>query len=347
MKTTVRFDGLGLSFDIGNIAFQFNIGGHTFTIYWYGIIIAAGFALAIIYGLKRSKDFHIKTDPMIDVIIGGAIGSVICARLYYVLFSWDMYKNDWTRIFAIHEGGLAIYGGIIGAFLFGWLMCKWRKVNVLDMFDVGALGFLIGQGIGRWGNFFNQEAYGTTTNLPWAMKSDKIWNELTLQSQYLESQGIHIDLDALGVHPTFLYESIWCLLGFLLLHYISKKHRKFSGQIVLMYGVWYGAERFFVEGLRTDSLYIGGTTLRASQLLSLAIVIACIILLFVMYRRVKEKNREKEYVPVMAAEDEANNTLETSAAMTESETSEQTETEAHTPAKSNDEDDKNTENKKD
>ena len=114
-----------------------------------------------------------------------------------------------------------------------------------------------------------------------------------------------------------------------------------------MYGVWYGAERFFVEGLRTDSLYIGGTTLRASQLLSLAIVIACIILLFVMYRRVKEKNREKEYVPVMAAEDEANNTLETSAAMTESETSEQTETEAHTPAKSNDEDDKNTENKKD
>lgn len=331
MNTTVRFDGLGLSFDIGNVAFQFNIGGHTFTIYWYGIIIAVGFALAIIYGLKRSKDFKIKADPMIDVIIGGAIGSVICARLYYVIFSWDMYKNDWSRIFAIHEGGLAIYGGIIGAFFFGWLMCKWRKVNVLDMFDIGALGFLIGQGIGRWGNFFNQEAYGTTTNLPWAMKSDKIWNELTLQSQYLESQGIHINLDALGVHPTFLYESIWCLLGFLLLHYISKKHRKFSGQIVLMYGVWYGIERFFVEGLRTDSLYISGTTLRASQLLSLALAIACTVMLFVMYRRAKEKAQEKDYVPVIAAPDEET-ALQTDNETSTEESASQLETAEEAPA---------------
>lgn len=304
METTVRFDGLGLSFDIGSIAFQFNIGGHTFTIYWYGIIIALGFALAIIYALKRCKDFRIQPDPMIDVVIGGTIGAVIGARLYYVLFSWDAYRGNWKKIFAIHEGGLAIYGGIIGAFAVGWLICKWRKINVLDMFDLGALGFLIGQGFGRWGNFFNQEAYGTTTNLPWAMKSDKIWSELALQSSQLETQGIHIDLNALGVHPTFLYESLWCFLGFILLHFISKKYRKFSGQIVLMYGVWYGLERFVVEGLRTDSLYIAGTQLRASQLLSLILAIVCTILLILLFRKAKNKEQEKEYVPVLAAQED-------------------------------------------
>lgn len=301
MHTTVTFEGLGLSFDIGNVALEFNIGGHPFTIYWYGVIIAIGFALAIIYGLKRSKDFNINSDPMIDVILGGAVGAIVCARLYYVMFRWDFYKDNPSHIFSIHEGGLAIYGGIIGAFFFGWLMCRWRKINALDMFDIGALGFLIGQGIGRWGNFFNQEAYGTTTNLPWAMKSEKIWNELAQKSQTLQAQGISIDLDALGVHPTFLYESVWCLLGFLLLHYISKKHRKFSGQIVLMYGAWYGAERFLVEGLRTDSLYIPSTVLRASQLLSLALVVVCSVLLFVMFRRAKAKTQEEAYVPVAAA----------------------------------------------
>lgn len=283
MQTTVSFDGLGLSFDINNVAFS--IFG--FNIYWYGIIIALGFALAIVYTVKRSKSFNIKTDPMLDVIIGGAVGAIICARLYYVIFKWDYYRGDIKKILDIHSGGLAIYGGIIGAFLFGWLMCKWRKVNPLDMFDLGALGFLIGQGFGRWGNFFNQEAYGTTTNLPWAMKSDAIWAELTMKSSQLSDEGMAIDLNALGVHPTFLYESLWCFLGFAILHFVSKKHRKFSGQIALMYGVWYGIERFIVEGLRTDSLYITGTHLRVSQLLSLLLVIVCAALLVIFLKKAK------------------------------------------------------------
>lgn len=288
MQTTVYFDGLGFSLDIDRVAFEvFGL-----KIYWYGIVIGLGFALALIYALKSCKRFGIKSDPMIDVVLGGAVGAVICARLYYVIFEWDSYRGDIMKILDIRSGGLAIYGGIIGAFLVGGLMCKWRKVNALDMFDLGALGFLIGQGFGRWGNFFNQEAYGVTTNLPWAMRSDKIWDELRM----IPSYDLPIPMsEALGVHPTFLYESLWCFLGFALLHYISKKHRKFSGQIALMYGVWYGFERFFVEGLRTDSLYITGTSLRASQLLSLLLVVACSAMLIIFFKKAKKS-------PVAAAE---------------------------------------------
>lgn len=305
MQTNVRFDGLGISFDISRVAFEFTLFGKTFTIFWYGIIIALGFALALIYAFKSAERFKINTDHMVDVIIGGTIGAVICARLYYVAFEWDFYRENLSLIPAIHTGGLAIYGGIIGAFLVGALMCKWRKVKILDMFDLGALGFLIGQGIGRWGNFFNQEAFGTTTNLPWAMKSDTIWQYLLMHYPEYQAQGVNIDLNALGVHPTFLYESLWCLLGFVILHFVSKKHRKFSGQIVTLYGMWYGVERFFVEGLRTDSLYIPGTFLRASQLLSLILVLACIALYFFLYKKSLQKKDDLTYQPLFEQEGSA------------------------------------------
>lgn len=285
MENVVSFPGLGIEVTINNIAFQFSLFGKEFTIYWYGILIATGFALAIVYAMCNAKRYDLNKDKMVDVIIGGTIGAVICARLYFVIFSWSKYKGDFWSIFKIWEGGLAIYGGIIGAFVVGWLMCKWRKVNVLDMFDVASIGFLIGQGIGRWGNFFNQEAYGANTTLPWGMTSAKISSELAASATELSGMGVTVD-PSLPVHPCFLYESIWCLLGVLVLHLLSRK-RKFKGQIVLSYAIWYGVGRVVIEGLRTDSLMVG--SIRVSQLLSAVLIIVAIVLMVIGIRRQKER----------------------------------------------------------
>ena len=186
-------------------------------------------------------------------------------RLYYVFFSWDFYSSHPDKIFAIHDGGLAIYGGLIGALLGGCIIAKILKLNIPAILDVASLGFLIGQGIGRWGNFINQEAFGTETNLPWGMMS--------------ENTG------GVTVHPCFLYESLWCLLGFVLLHFFSKKFQKYYGQIFLLYLVWYGFERMIVEGLRTDSLYTPFLNLRVSQILSAVVMIAGIVMLIVFRKK--------------------------------------------------------------
>ena len=210
---------------------------------------------------------------MLDVLIFGALGGIIGARLYYVFSKWEMYAAQPEKIFAIWEGGLAIYGGLIGGIIAGLIVCKVEKLNVLNLLDLCGMSFLIGQGIGRWGNFANQEAFGTNTTLPWGMYSVKT-------EAYLRS----LDYEALGldpsdpVHPTFLYESLWCLLSFVILFIICKKFRKFSGQLFLGYGILYGLERFVVEGMRTDSLYIGNTNLRTSQVLSLAIFLVSLVL---------------------------------------------------------------------
>ena len=171
MSNVVSFPGLGLEFEVNREALQFSLFGKEITLYWYGILIALGFLLAIVYAMVNAKRFKLDRDKMVDVIIAGTIGAIIFARLYYVIFSWSQYKDDFWSIFKIWEGGLAIYGGIIGAFLFGAIMCKLRKVNILDMCDLAGIGFLIGQCIGRWGNFFNQEAYGVNTHI--AMGNDK------------------------------------------------------------------------------------------------------------------------------------------------------------------------------
>ena len=219
-------------------------------------------------------------NKMLDVLIYGTFGGIIGARIYYVLFDWGSYKDDLLSVFKLWEGGLAIYGGLIGGLIAAYITCKFNKLNFYNLLDLAGMSFLIGQGIGRWGNFTNQEAFGTNSDLPLGMWSEKVADYLYKNQAAFLEQGIVVD-PMKPVHPTFLYESVWCLLGFLVLYIVCKKARKFSGQIILMYGVWYGAGRFVFEGLRTDSLYIWNTNIRMSQLLSLLLVLFCLVLLIV------------------------------------------------------------------
>ncbi|MDE5964628.1 MAG: prolipoprotein diacylglyceryl transferase [Eubacterium sp.] len=282
--TRVYFEGLGIDFDLPSIAFT--IFGHE--VHWYGIIIAFGFMLAVLYGGRMAYKWKMSLDGMTDVLIWGTIFGIICARAYYVIFEWSYYKDHLIEIPQIWNGGIAIYGGIIGALIGAAIGCKTGKINFPNLLDLGALGLLIGQGIGRWGNFFNQEAFGVnTTTAPFRMWSQKIHDELVSSADTLTSKGIDFDPN-LPVHPTFLYESVWCLLGFLILNYIVHKHRHFKGEIFMLYGIWYGLERAVVEGLRTDSLYIGDTTLRVSQLLSIVIVAVfavAFVVCFIKYKK--------------------------------------------------------------
>ena len=263
----VSFPGLGINgLSVNPVALS--VGN--FQIFWYGIIIASGLVLAFIYAWFSSSRFNVDRNKLINCVLVGIITGIIGARLYYVLFSLDYYLAHPVEIFYIHRGGLAIYGGIIGALLGGFIVAKIQNMKVMPVLDIASLGFLIGQGIGRWGNFANQEAFGTPTDLPWGMIS--------------ENTG------GVTVHPCFLYESIWCLLGFVIIHFLSKKFQKYSGQVFYMYLVWYGFERMLVEGLRTDSLYLPftmfGAEIRVSQLLSLLLVIFGVVMLII--------NRKKE-----------------------------------------------------
>ena len=215
LTNLVEFPALGLSFPLNRVAFS--IGG--INIYWYGVCIAVGMCLALVFAFRHGVEFGVDADAMVDVILIGVVMGILCARLYYVAMAPYNYDSLWEML-AIRDGGLAIYGGIIGSFLFGGLACKWRKVPVLPMFDLAAMGFLIGQGCGRWGNFFNQEAFGCNTTLPWGMYSEAIHDYL-LSSVVTAPKGVTIDPN-LPVHPTFLYESIWCFVGlFLLVRYIK------------------------------------------------------------------------------------------------------------------------------
>ena len=276
----IVFPKLGIDITVNSVAFT--IFGMQIT--WYGLIITFGMLLAMIYGFSQMKRYGIDPDRAIDAVIGGIVGGIVGARIYYVLFHWDSFAGDWKSVFNIRGGGLAIYGGVIGALLVG----KLRKVKLMPMLDIVAVGFLLGQGIGRWGNFTNHEAFGTNTDSIFGMSSGKIQEWIVNNTAYagntLYGKGINLS-EHYPVHPCFLYESVWCLLGFFLLAYIARKHRKFDGQIFLMYVAWYGFERFFVEGLRTDSLYIG--TLRVSQVLAAVSCVTAIVLLIVCYSRVK------------------------------------------------------------
>lgn len=267
MTNLVQFPGLGLSFEVNRVAFS--IGG--MNIYWYGVCIAVGLCLALLFAFRHGVEFGVDADAMVDVILIGVIMGIISARAYYVAMAPFEYESIWDMI-AIRDGGLAIYGGIIGGFLFGGLACKWRGVPVLPMFDLTAMGFLIGQCCGRWGNFFNQEAFGCNTTLPWGMYSETTRSYL-MGSTVTAPNGVVIDPN-LPVHPTFLYESIWCLVGFILLFRYIKK-RKFNGDITLRYLIWYGAGRFWIEALRTDSLMlVPSIGLRVSQLVAGLAVLA-------------------------------------------------------------------------
>ncbi len=252
--STISFPELGIQWDPGS---YIKLG--PLTIHFYGVIIALGLILAVVYAMRRCKQFGLKQDDILDGVLWILPVAVICARAYYCIFSWDSYKNNLISLLYIWEGGLAIYGGVIGAALCVIVHCKIKKISLGAVLDLVALGFLIGQSLGRWGNFFNREAFGAPTETFLRMG---LFNTLTGEFEYY--------------HPTFLYESLWNAAGFVLLHILSKK-RQYDGQIALGYVAWYGLGRTFIEGLRMDSLYIG--PFRVSQLLAAASCVAAVSVL--------------------------------------------------------------------
>ena len=246
MDAMISFPMFGDSFVIDPPT-HFSLFG--FNIYYYAVIIASGFILAVLYILKRRSEFGLSQDNVLDMFIIAVPSGIVGARLYYVLFNTEGFfgAGNWLNIFKIRQGGLAIYGGVIAAVIAIIIYSRKKKIPTGVFFDVGALGLLIGQAIGRWGNFFNREAFGYQTDLPWKM-------------------GLITDTGTYYVHPTFLYESVWNLIGLLWIHRFSKKHRKYDGELFLLYVAWYGFGRFIIEGLRTDSLYLFQTDIRISQL---------------------------------------------------------------------------------
>lgn len=290
-STTVFFDGLGISFNVPSIAFT--IG--SYEVHWYGIIIAFGFALAVLYGGRTAYKWKMSLDGMTDVLIWGTIFGIVCARAYYVIFEWDYFSAHPSEIIQIWNGGIAIYGGIIGAIIGAAIGCKIGKIDFYNLLDMGALGLLIGQGIGRWGNFFNQEAFGMNTDTAlFRMWSEKIRDNIIANQGTLIEKGLSVDPNT-AIQPTFLYESVWCIALFLILHFFVIKRRKFKGEAFLLYGIGYGLERAVVEGMRTDSLYFAGTTVRVSQVLSAAIVVLFAIWLIVMLVKLKKGTLPRRY----------------------------------------------------
>ncbi|OPZ19067.1 MAG: Prolipoprotein diacylglyceryl transferase [Firmicutes bacterium ADurb.BinA205] len=301
--TEIQFPKLGWTFHIDPTAFT--IG--SFNIQWYGIIIVLGLILALVYVLPRMKRFGLDADRAIDAIIGGVIGGIIGARAYYVLLRWDEYKGDIKAIFNTRNGGLAIYGGLIGAILVGLIICRIRKVKILPMLDAVSIGFLIGQGIGRWGNFVNQECFGSNTSSFLGITGGRIQQTIIDQTAIGGEMNINGNAAMVwdkAVHPCFLYESVWCLLGFLVLSAWSKR-RKYDGQIFLMYMAWYGAGRFVIEGLRTDSLMAG--SLKFSQMLSALLVVVSVILQLVFFFR---RKRDPERFVLYSSTEESRQLIE-------------------------------------
>ncbi|MBE6762517.1 MAG: prolipoprotein diacylglyceryl transferase [Ruminococcaceae bacterium] len=285
----------GIEFHINPVAFS--LFGW-WDVYWYGIIITVGVLSAFLYGMKNAKRFDMNPDHIFNSFVVVLPISILSARAYYIIFDPNMTFADFFDISGRGFAGLAIYGGVIGAAITIFIMQRIYKFNILSALDITSLGFLIGQGIGRWGNFVNQEAYGTFTGSDWfGMTGSKIASQM--QSNDL-------------VHPCFLYESLWCILGFILLHFASKK-RKYKGQVALMYGAWYGFERTFIELLRIDSLMLGNSGIRVSSLLSALLCITCVAILIIMHKKSATKENDKTYVPVFADGEEGTeeNTKET------------------------------------
>lgn len=278
----VQFPGLGgLQLEINRVAFSvFGI-----SIYWYGIILALAFLAAVLLAVRESKKFGIEPDNILDMVLFAAPVAIVTARLYYVIFSWDLFKDNLLDIVNTRKGGLAIYGAVIGALLVAWIFARKKKIGFLKLADFCVPFLILAQGIGRWGNFVNQEAFGSKTDLPWRMNG-------TVPDAYLKSLPENLDLSKWGVHPTFLYESLWCVAVFLFLLWFRHR-KKVVGEVFFLYLILYGFERFFVEGLRTDSLMLGDE--RISKLLSALLVIVFAALF--IYRRVK-RTKSEEDVPV-------------------------------------------------
>ena len=263
LASPISFPNLGITVDPSPVAFT--VFGKD--IYWYGIIIACGFLLAAMYMMARAKDFGVTQDDVLDMLLWAVPIGIVCARLYYCVFYWELYADDPISILYIWQGGLAIYGGVIGGALTLLVVAKVKKIPAPVLLDLAGMGVIIGQCIGRWGNFMNREAHGAVTDSFFKM-------------------GL---ADAAGTvtyyHPTFLYESVWNLVGLILLHFASKK-RKFDGELFLLYVAWYGLGRAWIEGLRTDSLYLFSTGIRVSQLVAIvSFVAAAGILTYVLVKK--------------------------------------------------------------
>lgn len=266
-EAVISFPMLGEGFSV-NPPSYFTIG--SFKIYFYGVIIALGFLLAILYTAKYCKRVGMRMDDIYDLLIFAVPAAVIGARLYYVIFYYSLYAGDFWSIFRIRDGGLAIYGGVIGAVIALFFRCRRKKLSFAGALDVASFGLLIGQSVGRWGNFFNREAFGYETDAFCRMG-------LTVPGQ-----------ETVYVHPTFLYESLWNLLGLVVLHFVCKKHRRYRGQFFLLYLMWYGLGRAVIEGLRTDSLWLIPGVIRVSQLLAAASVVIAGALYIINNVRVKK-----------------------------------------------------------
>ena len=291
--SVISFPSLGIELDPAR---TFSVG--PLTIHFYGLIIACGLMLAVVYACRRGKEFGLKEDDILDGVLWVTPFAIICARIYYVVFSWEEYAADPISALYIWNGGIAIYGGVLGAIVGMAVICRVKKIKLTAVLDLILLGFLIGQSIGRWGNFFNREAFGAATDTFLRMG---LYNTRTAAWEYY--------------HPTFLYESLWNVCGFLLLHFLSKK-RRYDGQIALGYAAWYGLGRAWIEGLRMDSLYWG--PFRVSQWLAGISCIAAVSIL--VWQNFRPHDPAKMLVhQVEAAEQAAQKPEETPEEPTESE----------------------------
>ena len=275
MYSEISFPALGIALDPPR-----SIALGPLSIHFYGMIIAFGLILAVVYATRRSKQCGIKEDDVLDGVLYVTPFAVLCARAYYCIFSWEHYADDPIRLLYIWEGGLAIYGGVLGAAIGVTVLCRVKRIKLPAMLDLVSLGFLIGQSIGRWGNFFNREAFGAETDT---------FLRMGLMNRYTG--------DVTYYHPTFFYESLWNAIGFLLLHQLSKK-RQYDGQIALGYAAWYGLGRAFIEGLRTDSLYWG--PFRVSQLLAAVSCFAAVSVL--LWLNLRPHDPSKLFVNIAAAQ---------------------------------------------
>lgn len=277
----IYFPHLGLGIE----RLKNSIAPFGFRIAYYGIIIGIGMILGIIAASYDYKRRGRKVEDIQDFALYAIILSVLGARAYYVLFQWDYYAQHPMEILAIRNGGLAIYGGVITAILTCFVFTKIRKLRFLDMADSGVIGLILGQAVGRWGNFFNAEAFGAYTDSLFAMRiKESIVNPGMLGGNVLEHLQNVAGVDYIQVHPTFLYESCWNLLVFLFLFLYSSR-KKFEGQNFFLYLLLYGLGRFFIEGLRTDSLLLWGTQIPVSQALSLVLLVFSGICLFAFSRK--------------------------------------------------------------
>ncbi|MDD4541212.1 MAG: prolipoprotein diacylglyceryl transferase [Eubacteriales bacterium] len=297
----VNFPGLGINnLEINRIVFQFNLFGREISIYWYGLLIALAFLLSMILALKQAKKHGLKADDIVDFFLILIPFAIVGARLYYVAFEWSEFSSDWLKIIDLRSGGLAFYGGVIGAIIGIWLMAMYKRIRLSKIVDFLAPYLPLGHAIGRWGNFFNQEAFGTNTDLPWGMISNGTSNYLSRINPDPSNSLAGLD-PSLPVHPTFLYEFAANILIFVILLVVRRRSKQ-PMTTVASYFLLYGIVRFFVEGIRTDSLY-AAEGIRISQLLSAAMVVFG--LLVILINALRNNSRKKALARISLSEDQA------------------------------------------